>query len=64
MCEYCEYDDLILYQNVSEELRLSVWAYDNTLKLGVANEDLRCVIDLKTNYCPMCGKKNEIQSEV
>lgn len=64
MCEYCEYTDLIFYQNISEELKLFVWEFDNTLKLEISNEGERCLVDLKTNYCPMCGQKNEMLEEV
>lgn len=60
MCDYCEGRKYLLNQyvseNDSEKLKLVVSTHGKTLGILATGAELNVYIDLKTNYCPMCGK--------
>lgn len=49
MCEYCEKEKPILYDNIFESLNIFIkngFLWEKTYDMGT-----------EINYCPMCGRK-------
>lgn len=62
MCEYCEGRRYLLNQNVTDKLSLIVSTHEKTLGVRLSNAELDVYIDLKTNFCPVCGKNLKEQT--
>ena len=62
-CKYCE-NDVSLISNQNGCADIEVWIADGNTLIGEASSMFEVSLDkLKINYCPMCGKKLEVEVE-
>ena len=62
MCEYCEDRKYMLNQNLNEKMKLVVSTHEKTLGIRIASTDLDVYVDLKSKFCPMCGRNLKEQA--
>ena len=62
-CKYCE-NGVSLISNQNGCTDIEVWIEDGNTLIGEAGGMFEVSLDkLKINYCPMCGKKLEVEAE-
>lgn len=59
MCEYCDKEQDILRYDLEDEDETFMYLHfiDGCFRLSIESEYFEDDIDVKVNYCPMCGKK-------